>query len=451
VSVDRSAPPPPGPVRAFDAPRLQRWRLDNGMTVLAAERGALPLLTAAVVVDAGGAAEGTSSAGVASLTANALDAGTARRSASELAEAFENLGAELGASVSWDAAVVQVTVAAARIEPALELLAEVVREPSFPAAELERVRGEQRAGLLQRRSEPRSLASDMAVRCIYTEEAQYARPLAGTLESVERLKRDDVVAFHRARFTPAGAAFILTGALAGTDAAELAARYFGDWQGGLLERVEPDVTPATERTTIYVVDRPGSVQSEIRVGHVGVPRSHPDYFALEVMNSLLGGAFTSRLNMNLRERHGFTYGARSEFSYRRASGPFLIQTAVATDVTARAVAEILREMRDLVDGGAVDDETAAARDYVAGVVPLRLQTTEQIAARIGEIFVHGLDDDYLSRFQAGIRSVSVRDVNRVAREQIRLDALAIVVVGDGDAITPALEELSVGPVTRITA
>jgi zinc protease len=450
--LDRATPPAAGTIRPFAAPAVLRETLGNGLTVLAAEHGALPLVTAAVVLDAGGAAEGggeEASAGVATLTVEALDAGTSRRNAAALADAFESIGAELHTHASWDAAVVQVTVAEARLEAALALLAEVVREPSFPEDEVARVRGEQVAEIVQRRTEPGALASDAALRFIYDARSPYARPLIGTRASVEALRARDAAAFHRRRYGPAGAALLLAGTSAGRSARALAEHCFGDWPSAANgASAEVPAAAGTARTTIYVVDRPGSVQSEIRVGHVGVPRRHPDYFALEVMNSLLGGAFTSRINMNLRERHGFTYGARSGYAYRRGPGPFMIQTAVATDVTARAVEEILKEVRGLRTDGAMADETAAARDYVAGVVPLQLQTTEQIAARLAEIFVHRLGDDYLARFQAGIRGVSVDDVDRVAREQLHTDRLAIVIVGDADAIASPLEAIGAGAVVR---
>lgn len=452
MTVARDTPPEAGTIRPFHAPVVRRETLASGLTVLATEHGDVPLLTAALVLDAGGACEPAASAGVASLTLESLDAGTARRNAAELAEAFERIGAELQTHTSWDAAVVQVTVAAARIEAALELLAEVVRAPSFSEDEVTRVRGEQVAEILQRRAEPRALASDLALRHIYATGSPYARPLIGARATVEALAAADAAAFHRRRFGPVGSALVLSGALGGHHAADLARRFFGDWQGE-QNASTPTVTtePGTTQTTVYLIDRPGSVQSEIRVGHVGVPRSHEDYFALEVMNSLLGGAFTSRLNLNLRERHGFTYGARSGYAYRRAAGPFIIQTAVATDVTARAVEEILREIATLRADGADEDETAAARDYVAGIVPLQLQTTEQIAAHVGEIFVYDLGDDYLARFREGIRAVRVDQVNRVAREHLHEDGLAIVIVGDADAIAAPLEALDCGAVVRAPA
>jgi zinc protease len=201
-----------------------------------------------------------------------------------------------------------------------------------------------------------------------------------------------------------------------------------------------------EKTTVFIVDRPGAVQSEIRLGHVGVDRHHPDYFPLLVMNTILGGAFTSRLNMNLRERHGFTYGARSGFALRRKPGPFTVDVAVATDVTARAMEEALREIQGLRDSGPTDLELDNARDYLRGVLPLRLQTTAALAARIAEIVVFDLPTDYFRHYRDRIGEVTREDVHRVAREAIRPDALAVVVVGDASHVETPIRELGLGPI-----
>jgi zinc protease len=186
----------------------------------------------------------------------------------------------------------------------------------------------------------------------------------------------------------------------------------------------------------------------VRIGHVGVPRHHPDYYPLLVMNAILGGAFTSRLNLNLREKHGFTYGVRSTFAFRRAAGPFVMQTAVASDVTARAVEESLREMRAIRDDGVSADEVRNARDYLAGTLPLTMQTTDQLAGRVAELHTYDLPVDHFERFGDELSTVTAEDVQRVAREQIRLDRLAIVVVGNGDDVEQDLRALGLGDIHR---
>ena len=213
-----------------------------------------------------------------------------------------------------------------------------------------------------------------------------------------------------------------------------------------MAAVPTTAEPRPTRTTIFLVDRPSAVQSELRIGHVGLPRHHDDYYALLVMNALLGGAFTSRLNLSLREKHGFTYGVRSAFAFRRAAGPFVIQTAVASDVTARAVQEAMRELHSLRDEGVTEEEVRAARDYIAGTLPLEMQTTEHLAVKVADLFTFGLPTDYFENYRERIRKVSREDVMRVAKEHLHLDRLAIVVVGNAAAIENELRELGIGEV-----
>jgi predicted Zn-dependent peptidase len=198
---------------------------------------------------------------------------------------------------------------------------------------------------------------------------------------------------------------------------------------------------------MHIVNRPGAVQSEIRVAHVGVDRRHPDYFALRVMNSVLGGAFTSRLNLSLREKHGFTYGVRSGFAFRRAPGPFVIQTAVATEVTTRAVQEIVKEIRLMHDEAATDIEVDDARDYLAGIVPLEFQTTEQVSARFADLALHDLPDHYYSHYRDGFEAVTTAEVARAARTHLKPDALTVCIAGDASAIRDELAATGLGEVS----
>jgi len=445
-TISRDRPPAPGPIRPMTFPAIERRRLDNGLAILAARHGDLPLVTAELVVDAGAAGDPARKAGLAHLTANALETGTRSRSADEIAWELESLGVELDAEATWDATTVRITVPSERLEAAFALFADLVRHPAFPEAEVERLRDEQLATILQRRKEPRALANDMAARFIFAPDVPYARPLIGTTASVEGLGRDDVEAFHRTHFLPNASSILFVGDIDADAAAGLADRHFGDWPAGQPTTPEFEVVPGVETSTIFVVHRPGAVQSEIRIGDVGVSRHHEDYFPLLVMNTILGGAFTSRLNMSLRERHGFTYGAHSSFAFRRRPGPFVVQAAVATEVTARAVEEALKEMAALRADGATEQEVAAARDYLRGILPLQLQTTDQLASRLADLVIFDLPDDYFQHYREEIARVEPADVHRVARDHLRLDRLAIVVVGDADRVAPALESLGVGGV-----
>jgi predicted Zn-dependent peptidase len=400
------------------------------------------------VIDAGASSEQPGEEGLARLTASSLEGGTTTRTGEALAWELERLGAELETSTTWDALNVELTTRADRLADALSLLAEIVRRPAFPEREVERLRNEQLAEILRRSTEPRGLADDAAVRCIFAEHATYARPIIGAEERVRSLDSHAAAAFHRRRFTPGNAAIIVVGAVSADTARSEVERAFGDWQGAREVAPAPTTDARVDSTTIFLVDRPSAVQSELRIGHVGVSRHHEDFYALLVLNTIVAGAFTSRLNMTLREKHGFTYGVRSQFAFRRAAGPFIIQTAVASDVTARAVEETLRELKEIRESGATADEVRVARDYLAGTLPLDMQTTEHIAARIADLHTFQLDAAYFENWRDRIGAVELDDVARVAREHLHIDRLAIVVVGNAADVEGDLRALDVGDVIR---
>jgi zinc protease len=444
----RRTPPAPAPIRTFTFPSVSRHVLANGITLYVAERGALPLVTVRAVVDAGAAAEESGEEGLAWLTASALEGGTAQRTGEDLAWEMERLGAGMETYTTWDALTVEMTTRSDRVADALALLAEVLRQPAFPEREVERMRSEQLAEILRRRTEPRGLADDAAVRSIYDSRATYARPVIGNERQVEVFDAPAVARFHGRRFTPGNTAIVMTGAVDVGAAVAGVERAFGDWRGERTPAPVPTTDARVDKPTVFLVDRASAVQSELRIGHVGVARHDDDYYALLVLNTVIAGSFTSRLNMTLREKHGFTYGVRSQFTFRRAAGPFIIQTAVASDVTARAVKETLRELRDIREHGVTDDEVSAARDYLAGTLPLSMQTTEHIAARVAELHTFDLGTDYFENWRGRIAAVTPDDVTRVAREHLHTDRLAIVVVGNAAAVEPDLRDAGIGEIVR---
>jgi zinc protease len=439
-------PPESGAVRPFKFPDISSQRLDSGLLIKTARLSRLPVVTTKLVLDAGETRVSSARAGLAVLTGDALEGGTLRRTGAELAEALESIGAGLGISTTWDATVVALTCLAERMEEALGLLAEVVLDPAFPADEVERIRDQRLAVIEQRRMDPARLAADSLARFIYQDGVPYGRLIGGTAESVQGISVEDAQAFTEERYLPEGSGLVVVGDVAESEVRSLAERTFGEWTGAPASDERVEALPGLTERTVFIVDRPGSVQSEIRIGHLGVPRSTPDFFPLQVFNIVLGGAFTSRLNLNLRERHGFTYGVRSRFAYRRAAGPFVVSTAVETDVTAAAVREAVAEVEGLVQGGPTEAEVESARDYLAGIFPLRLEATHQVAAQIGAIIVHDLPDDYYSSYRENIRSVTREDVEAAGRRAVRPEEMAIVIVGDADGIRASLEELELGPV-----
>lgn len=450
TGAERATPPGPGVLRAFQFPAIERRTLQNGIPVLSARTGGFPVVTLGLLLPAGGVHESAERAGLASLTSALLESGAGSRTAAEIADTLELLGVQLSVSTSWDVTQVELTGLSSQMEPAAEVLADLLCFPTFPDAEVERIRGEHLAGILQRRAEPRGLANEMAARWIFSGDTPFARPLGGTTISLGGLTRQDVKEFHASRYTPFGSHVVAAGDLDGDRAQELAERAFGAWIGPAPQAARITVQPRSHQRRLVIVDRPGSVQSEIRVGQVGLARATPDFFPVLVMNAILGGAFTSRLNLNLRERQGFTYGVSSAFAMRRNPGPFVISTAVQTEVTAAALTEILREVDGLRTGPVRDEEVEDARNYLAGVFPLRLQTTDGVASRLAELALYQLPDDYFDGYRDRILEVGVEDVERVAVRHLHPEEMAVVVVGDAEKIHDSLQALDLGPVDVVT-
>jgi len=446
MTPDRTTAPAPGPLRAFDFPPSTTSRLRCGADLEVVRLPRLPLVTAILVLRAGEDRLTAERAGLAVLTGDALEGGTETLGGHAFAEALESIGADLDVSTGWDATTVSLSCLADRLPRALELLASLVRTPAFPEAEVERTRSGQLARIHQRTMTPAGLASEWSARTLYAAGEPYARSALGDAEGVASLGRSAVVGFAEAYYRPAGAALVVAGDVDAGEVSELAERVFDGWGGGDGVPTPPEGVPAEGARRAVVVDRPGAVQSEIRVGHVGAPRSIEDLAALTVGNAVLGGTFSSRLNLNLRERNGFTYGVRARWGWRRGPGPFLVSTAVDIDVTADAVREIVAEIEGIHADGPTAAEVEKVRDYLAGVFPLRLESTAQVAARVAERHVHQLPADYWSGWRDRIRAVSADDAAAALARRLRPDELQCVVVGEADAVAPALEALEVGPV-----
>ncbi|HET8654722.1 MAG TPA: pitrilysin family protein [Longimicrobiaceae bacterium] len=446
---DRTVPPAPGPLRPYHFPPVSRFVLSNGLPVVVARTDGLPVVTLSVLLRAGGVQEDASRAGLASLTSALLESGAGSKSVAEIAEEVEMLGLDLGASAGWDVAQVEATGLRGHWRAATGVVAELLRRPTFPEGEVERLRAEHIAAILQRRADPRGLANEMASRFVFSADSPFSRPLSGSEATLSGLTRSDVLDFHAAHYSPTGAAVVVAGEIEPSEVEASLSEVLADWAGPSAVASRPSAEPRLSRREVFLVDRPGSVQSEIRVGQVGLPRATPDYFPVQVMNAILGGAFTSRLNLNLREERGFTYGVSSSFIMRREPGPFLVSTAVQTEVTAAALTEIFRELDALRTVAPKAAEVDDARNYLAGVFPLRLQTTDGVAGRLAELVMYDLPEDYFDIYRDRILAVGVDDVHRVARAHLQPERMAVVIVGDAEKIRGAVEELGLGPVHAV--
>ncbi|HET7677999.1 MAG TPA: pitrilysin family protein [Candidatus Limnocylindrales bacterium] len=442
--------PEPGAPREYRFPGFRRDRLENGLTVISAHLEGRPLLMAQIVVEGGAGNEPAEQAGVTALAARALTEGTRRLDAIELIEASERLGAEIHAEAGWETFNASVEVPRRHFGPALALLAETILEPAFPAREVERLRDERLYDLMQAKAEPRRRAEMAFQEAIYAAGSPFSRPLAGGQESVAGLGREAVVERHARLLDPSAATLIVAGDLSGLPVLELAREHLGAWQAhaSATRRTPLDASARDDAGRIVLVDRPGSAQSELRVGHVGLPRRIPDYHAVTVMSALLGGLFNSRLQRLLREERGYTYGIGAGFEFRRAAGPFAVRTAVQTEVTAPALADILGELRRISAEAPTESEVREARDYLVGVFPLRFEAAAQVVAAITSLVVFELPDDELDRYRPAIAAVTPHDVLTAGRH-VRGDP-TIVIVGDAARVEPELRAAGLGPLEVVS-
>lgn len=444
MTVDRSLRPAPRSPRPYHFPAFTRHRLANGLTLWLVPLAGRELVNVHLLFDAGAAAEDETKAGVAGLTARMLTTGTRSLDAAAFAEATERLGIEVSSESSWDSARAAFQSLARFLPEGLGLLAEMVREPRLDASEFERLRAERLAQIMQARSEPGHLADEMFLATLYRPDSPYHRLSAGSPESVGSLTLDDVVTHHRRQYLPGDAHLIVAGDI-DPDAviAEAEAR-LGDWSGtGAGHRAL--VPEAVGGRRLVLVDRPGSVQSELRVGLPGIARGDSRYFSASVMVAALGGVFRSRLQFRLREELGYTYGAHAGLDLRRAAGPLSARTAVQTDVTAPALTETLAQLDRMRTAPLTDQELREVKEYLVGVFPLRFETTGGIAAAIEPLAVYGLPDDWWQTYRASLTAVTAEAAQRAAQELIDPDELLSLVVGDAEQVRAELEATGIAP------
>ena len=440
---DRSVIPEAGPIRDFKAPLVMADKLDNGLKIKVARAPLVPVVTISLVLEAGEDVLGTDHAGLSVLTGDSLEGGTKKWSGSELASQLENNGTGLSVDTDWDCTTVSLSCLADRLDTVLSVLAEVILNPLFPEDEVNRFVSQELALIEQRKMNPGSIASNRMRKMLYGE-MPYGRPLGGTEESLANVNPGAVLNFWKERYVPGGSGLVVVGDVDMSEIKDLTSKYFSDWTGLAVPGSHPKSESALNPKKMFLVDRPGSVQSEIRIGHIGQDRSTKDYFPLIVANTILGGAFTSRLNANLREKNGFTYGIRSSFQYRRSAGPWGVSTAVGTEVTADAVREAVFEVEKFVTEGPSQEEIESSRDYIAGVFPLRFETTDHIASHVVNTLVYGLPDDYYQSHRERVRMVTQDDVHQAVVRCIRPDEMTIVIVGDAESVKDPLLDLGWG-------
>jgi predicted Zn-dependent peptidase len=438
----RQQAPAPGAELPFVPPQIQEARLSNGVRVLLVERHELPIVAVRVVTTHGAEVDGV---GVGSFAGSLFTSGTKTRSALEISDAFEALGAEHGAWVDEDGAGVSVRVLAPKLHDALALLADIAQHPSFPKDEVERERSRRLTEIGRTRDVPGRVLHDTLLELLYPAGHPYARSLLGTEEAVEKMAPADLQRFHKELFQPDGVAIAVAGDVTQKVAVEELERAFGKWKGKAKAAKPPAEPPFDAKgPRLVVIDRPGATQSNVQVVDVGVPRSNKDHDALLLMNTILGGQFSSRINLNLREKHAYTYGAHSHFDERHGAGPFTAGGAIKTESTAAAIKEIFAELNAIRSAPVTEEELADAKGYIVKQIPAWFETAGGTASTLGRLVVHGLPLTEYATLPDRLKRVTREDVQRVAAAHVRPERLRVVIVGDAAKIKESLAVLGLG-------
>lgn len=432
-------PPPPMEERPIEFPSFDEFSLANGLRVVILPYGTQPVMSARLYLPGGSARDSAERAGLASLAANVLTRGTTERTADEISAAIEGVGGSLNASASQDFLTISTTVLTDHMELAFDLLADVTRNATFPQEEVELTRRRTLSSLQAELGQPQAIAQRRFDAIVYGDHPYGVR---STPETVQAITRDDLVRFRDEVLHPGQGLLMVAGQVERREVEELIRRHLADWEPADTPELTLPAVPQRDETRIYLVHRPGSVQSVMGVGHAGITPDDPDYFSLQVMNRVLGGGADSRLFQILREEKGWTYGANSQVTRPADRGVIRAITEVRTEVTDSALVELLHQMERIRQEPVPPQEMDAARNYLAGSFPLRLETASQVAGQLATQLLLDLPLDDLTGYPERIRRVSADDVQRVAREHLHPDRAAVVVVGDGARILETLEGIA---------
>lgn len=444
----RQTPPGANGKVQFVAPKIVSAKLKNGLRVLVVERHDLPIVSARVVVSAGAGDGIEARPGVMSFLGSMLEQGTKKRDALQLSDDFDAIGANHGAWVDWDSSGVNIRVLSERLDAGLELLADVALAPTFPEAEVDRLKTRRIAAIQSEKSSPNAIVSNAAAAALFGRGHPYGHSISGEEADAQKLSRAELVRTYERLFNPQNAAIVVAGDVTTATLLPKLEATFGGWKSkpSATARKTPKSPnkPATDKRVVFV-DRAGA-QSQVQVVRPGVPFSVKDRDAFVIANAIMGGMFSSRVNMNLREKNAYTYGARSYFSMRHGAGPFLVAAAVFADKTGPAIKEVLNELEGLRRDGPTEEELALAKESIRLAMPGRFESVSDVAGAVADIFVHDLPLDEYEKRPARIDAVTAADVKRVASEYFTSDTMTIVVVGDKATVLPQIEALGLGGV-----
>lgn len=448
VTTAPALTPPP----ALTLPQPWRASLPNGVTIIGVEMREVPLVRASLLIAGGGRLDGARP-GLASFTAGMLDQGAAGRDAIGIAEDVAYLGASLNTSAGWDAFTISLSAPKRTFADAMEILAKVTLQPTFAGADVQRQRDLRLASIIQQRDQPGAVGSLVFNREVFPRGHPYHAPLGGDSASTVALDSATVREFWTGAADPRRATLIVSGDITQAEAVALARRLLGDWRAPANAVAIPTTAsipaPPVPATRVILVDKPGAAQSIVNIGAPGPERTSPDYPAITLMNTILGGSFSARLMDILREQKGFTYGARSSYTWRPVPGPFNANSAVRTDVTDSSLAIFFQEFRRIRDEPVPPDELERARAYVVLGALGDFETTGQVAAQLANALTFGVELGQIPAELQAIQRLTAAEVQRAAQRYLDPDRLTVVVVGDLEKIRPGIEALRLGPVTVV--
>jgi predicted Zn-dependent peptidase len=447
-TLDRSKAPTPGPPPMLHVPAWTRSTLANGAELVVSEKHDLPLVSFTITFSGGyNQADPAARRGLADMTAAMMSEGTQTRDGEALAAALQLLGTTVTVRIAGETGTIAFQCIAGKFPATLDIVADMLGNPSFPPAALERLRAQRLVALVQARDQPGAIASRVFPRLVYGDAHPYGQNI--TEATLKAITRDDVVAFHRTYFRPGHALVTVVGDVNTATAKESIEKALAGWpRGGEKPAFQYPGVPAPRASTIYLADKPGAAQSTFAIGTSGPPRSTPDYYALQVMNTILGGMFQSRLNANIREEKGYSYGVSSSFAYGKGPGAFRAGGDIVSAKSDAALIEFMKELRGIRGERPItDEELSTAQDALTQRLPATFASAQSINTAIVSLWTQGLPDDYYQQYAARIAAVRREDVVRVARQHVDLDHLVIVIVGDRSTIEGPLRATRVAPIT----
>ncbi len=447
--VDRSQKPKEGKTPLFSLPKIQKGNLSNGLKIMLVEQSELPIVQMQFVFQTGTTYDLVEKSGVFNLMMRLMDAGTKKRSLLEISDEFAFLGSRFSASTNYDGSFISITSLKKHLDKTLEITADILQNSTFPETEFTRIKNETLTGLIQQKDRAEIIVGKVFSKILYGETHPYANAVDGSEESVKNISVEDVRIIFDKFIHPDNATLIVVGDVKMKELKSLLEKHLKGWKNGKGKIESIPIVKDEFNPGIYIVDKPKAPQSQIRVGSIGVRRNTPDYFAIEVMNMILGGAFNSRINWNLREQKGYTYGARSSFGYRKEAGPFSAGGGFKSSVTDSCVYEILAEIKKMRDSDVTNEELEFAKNSLVRGFPRTFETLGQIAGYLGSSVLYNLPDNYYNSYIQNIEKVTIQDVRTVSQKYLQPDKMAVVIVGDVELNKSALEKLNLGKVNII--